>query len=261
MAILSKACKPDHFELHNSLKLSFANIWGLRSNFVVCKSFFEWNSPDILALCEINLDDSIDSGNFSVRGFLPLIRKDSSTYMHDLAVMWRRDFLLHGTYLWKTLQIPTYVCFGLALLCSVFNFSFLYQSPSSSLCMVISNDLTQMVNFPTQITDWNSHSPAYLDFFLSSDVCTCSAKAFPPLGNSDHVVVSVSIDFLSYSQQNALFHRIAYGYSCGDWEGLCNHFRDVSWEDISKLSASAGASEFCEWVQAGIDIHISHWRY
>ena len=154
MAILSKTCKPDHFELHNSLKLSFANIWGLRSNFVACKSFFEWNSPDILALCEINLDDSIDSGNFSVRGFLPLIRKDSSTYMHDLAVMWRRDFLLHGTYLWKTLQIPTHVCFGLALLCSVFNFSFLYQSPSSSLCMVISNDLTQMVNFPTQITDW-----------------------------------------------------------------------------------------------------------
>ena len=31
-----------------------------------CKSFLESNSPDILALCEINLDDSIDSGNFSV---------------------------------------------------------------------------------------------------------------------------------------------------------------------------------------------------
>ena len=42
----------------------------------------------ILALCETNLDDSIDSGNFSVilRGCLPLIRKDSSTHMHGLAV-------------------------------------------------------------------------------------------------------------------------------------------------------------------------------
>ena len=86
MAILSKACKPDDFELHNSLKLSFTNIRGLHLNFVDCKSFLESNSPDILALCETNLDDSIDSGNFSVRGYLPLIRKDSSTHMHGLAV-------------------------------------------------------------------------------------------------------------------------------------------------------------------------------
>ena len=55
-------------------------------NFVDCESFLESNSPDILALCETNLDDSIDSGNFSVRGYLPLIRKDSGTYMHGLAV-------------------------------------------------------------------------------------------------------------------------------------------------------------------------------
>ena len=73
MAILSKACKPDNFESHNSLKLSFTNIRGLRSNFVDYESFLESNSPDILALCETNLDDSFDSDNFSVRGYLPLI--------------------------------------------------------------------------------------------------------------------------------------------------------------------------------------------
>ena len=86
MAILSKACKPDNFELHNPLKLSFKNIRGLHSNFVDCESFLESNSPDILALCETNLEDSIDSGNFSVRGYLPLIRKDSSTHMHGFVV-------------------------------------------------------------------------------------------------------------------------------------------------------------------------------
>ena len=84
MAILSKACKPDNFESHNSLKLSFTNIQG--QNFVDCESFLESNSPDILALCETNLDDSIDSGNFSVRGYLPSIRKDSGTHMHGLTV-------------------------------------------------------------------------------------------------------------------------------------------------------------------------------
>ena len=86
MAILSKACKPDKFELHNSWMLSFMNIWGLRSDFADCKSSLESNSPDILALCETNIDDSIDSGNFSVRGYLPFIPKDSSTHMKGLAV-------------------------------------------------------------------------------------------------------------------------------------------------------------------------------
>ena len=60
---------------------------------------------------------------------------------------------------------------------------------------VISNDLTQMVNFPTPISDCDS--PSLLDLFLSSDASICSAMAFPPLRNSDHVVVSVSIDFPS----------------------------------------------------------------
>ena len=43
-------------------------------------------TPDILALYEADLDGSIDSDNFSVRGYLPLIQKDSSTHMHGLAV-------------------------------------------------------------------------------------------------------------------------------------------------------------------------------
>ena len=76
--------------------------------------------------------------------------------------------------------------------------------------------------------------------------------------NSDHIVVSVSIDFSSYLPQDALFHHIAYDYSCADWYDLCDNLRDNPWEDIFKLSASAGASEFCEWVQVRIDVYIPH---
>ena len=61
-----------------------------------------------------------------------------------------------------------------------------------------------MVNFPMRVLGCNSHSLAVLDLFISSDASICSAMVFPPLGNSDHVV-SVSIDFLSKSQQNAHF--------------------------------------------------------
>ena len=81
--------------------------------------------------------------------------------------------------------------------------------------------------------------------------------AFPPLGNSDHVVVSVSFDFPTNSQWDAPFHRIAYGYPRADWDGLRDHLRDVPWEDISKLGASAAASELREWVQVGTDVYPS----
>ena len=122
-------------------------------------------------------------------------------------------------------------------------------------------DLTQMVNFPTRIPDCDCHSPVLLDFFLSSDASICSTMAFPPLGNCDHVVVGVSIDFPTNSQQDAPFHRIAYDYSCADWDGLCDDLRDVPWEDIFKLGASAVTSEFCEWVQVGIDVYIPLRKY
>ena len=182
-------------------------------NFVDCESFLESNSPDILALCETNLDDSIDSGNFSVRSYLPLIQKDSSTHMHGLAV-----YVKEGLSFAQDLSLENsadfYLCFRQALL-TVLLF-FLYQSPSSS-CMIfgsissnidevlsinpsanvfvfgdfnvhhkdwltyaggtdrpgelcynfsISNDLTQIVNFPSRIPDCDSHSPALLNLFL-----------------------------------------------------------------------------------------------
>ena len=82
---------------------------------------------------------------------------------------------------------------------------------SGKLCYNFSsNDITQRINFPTQIPDWDSHSPALLDLFLSSYASICSTVAFPPLGNSDHVVVSGFIDFPSNSQEDAPFHCIAY---------------------------------------------------
>ena len=83
---------------------------------------------------------------------------------------------------------------------------------------------------------------------------------FPLLENSDHVV-SVSIDFLSNSKWDALFHFIPYDYSHADCDGLCDYLKDVPWEHIFKLSASAAASDFCEWVQVGIDVYIPHRKY
>ena len=241
-----------------------------------------------------------------MRGYLPLIQKDSSTHLHGLTV-----YVKEGVPFAQDLSLEnsadSHLFFRLALLHSVSYFFFLYRSPSSALCTVfdsvssnidevlsinpsagdfnvhhkdwltyssgtdrpgelcynfsISNDLTQIIDFPTQIPDCDSHSPALLDLFLSSDASICSTIAYPPLGNSDHVVVSVSIDFPTNSQQDVPFHRIAYDYSRAEWDDLCDHFRDVPWKDIFKLGASAAASELCEWVQVGIDVYIPHRKY
>ena len=101
------------------------NIRGFRLNFVHCESFLESNSPNILPLCETNLDESIDSGKFSVRDYLSLIRKDSSAHMHGLAVYikeglpFARDLSLENS-------ADSYLCFQLVLLHSQSYFFFFY---------------------------------------------------------------------------------------------------------------------------------------
>ena len=115
-----------------------------------------------------------------------------------------------------------------------------------------------MVNFPTHNHDCDSHSPALLDLFLSSDSSTCFTMAFPPFENSD--IVSVSIDFLSNSNRMPLFIT-SFDYSHVDQDGFQDHLRDIPWVDIFKLDASAAATEFCDWVQVGIDVYIHHCKY
>ena len=104
-----------------------------------------------------------------------------------------------------------------------------------------------------------------MDLFISSDALICSKIAFPALGNSDHVVVSVSINFPIKLKTGCFVSsrslRVAYDYSRADWDDLRDHLRDVPWEDIFKLSASATATKFCEWVQFGTDVYIPHRKY
>ena len=176
MAILSKACKADNFELRNSLKLSFTNIRGLRSNFRDCEFFLEPNSPDILALCETNLDHSIGSSRFSVTGYLPLIRKNSRTHIHVIGVYvneglsFARDVSLENS-------ADSYLCFRLALLHSVSYFFFLYRSPSSALCTVfdsISSNIDEVLSINPSANvfvygDFNVHHTDWLTYSFGSD--------------------------------------------------------------------------------------------
>ena len=74
----------------------------------------------------------------------------------------------------------------------------------NSVIILISNDLTQMLNFATRTPKYDSQRPTFLGLFLSSDTSICSTMTSLTLVNFDHVVVSVSIDFPSKSKQDML---------------------------------------------------------
>ena len=82
----------------------------LNSNFVECESFLESNSPDIVTLCETNLDDSNDSGDFSVTGYLPLIQKDAITRITRFAVYVEEGLLLSWDLSLEN-STDSYICF------------------------------------------------------------------------------------------------------------------------------------------------------
>ena len=78
----------------------------------------------------------------------------------------------------------------------------------------------------------------------------------PPLGNSDHVAVSVSIDFFSNSKVDVPFHCKAYDYSCADWDNVCDYLRDVLWEKIFNLWFWKNLSWFLQYVPQRIFFSI-----
>ena len=133
------------------------------------------HTPHIFALCETNLDDSIDSGNFSVRGYLPLIQKDSGTHIHGLAVYvkegfpFARDLSLENS-------ANAYLSFRLALLHSVSYFFFLYQSPST-LCSVfysIPSNINEVLSINPSANafvfgDFNVHHKDWLTYSGGTD--------------------------------------------------------------------------------------------
>ena len=73
------------------LTLSFTSIRSLFSTFISYDFFLESNFLDILALVRETLLRT-PLLNFSVKGYLPLISKDSVTQIHSLAVYVNKRF-------------------------------------------------------------------------------------------------------------------------------------------------------------------------
>ena len=126
-----------------------------------------------IAVCEKNLDDSIDSGNFTVMGYLPLIWKDSTTHMHDIAVYVKEGLPFVWTLSLEN-SLDSYLCLRLTLLHSVSYFFF--WSPLS-LCTVFDSILSNidevlLINPPANMFvfgDFNIHHKDWLTYSSGTD--------------------------------------------------------------------------------------------
>ena len=108
-----------------------------------------------------------------MRGYLPLIRKDSSTHMHGLTVYVKeglpfvRDLSLENS-------ADSYLCFRLALLHSVSYIFFLYRSPFSSLCTIFYSiscniDEVLLINSSANVFVYGDFNVHHKDWLTYSD--------------------------------------------------------------------------------------------
>ena len=80
-------------------------------------------------------------------------------------------------------------------------------------------------------------------------------------------LVNSFIIFLNFSISNDLTWKVNFPSQIPETilvltiDSLHDHLRGVSWEDAFKVSASAPAKEFCEWVQTGINVYIPHHKH
>ena len=110
-----------------------------------------------------------------MRGYLPLIRKGSSTHMHGLGV-YVKEGLPFAKFISLENSADSYLCFLLALLHSVSYFFFFYRSPSLSLCMVFDSisfiiDEVLSINPSANVVfiDFNVHHKDWLTYSGGAD--------------------------------------------------------------------------------------------
>ena len=204
MAILSKASKTDNFESHNSLKL----YKYLRPSFKFCWLWiFPWiklswhfcsvweNSADSYLCFRLALLHSVSYFFFLYRShtsYLCTVFDSISSNIDDVhSINPSANVFVFG-------DLTSIIRTGFPILVELINLV------NSS---IISNDLTQMVNFPTWIPNCDSHSLALWDLFLSSDTSIPSAMAFPPL---EILIMLLSQLPLTFHQlHNRMLHFIA----------------------------------------------------
>ena len=74
-------------------------------------------------------------------------------------------------------------------------------------------------------------------------------------------MVSVFVNSVVSSEKDAPYHRKVLDNRKADWDGFCDHLRDIPWNDIYKYGPSKAVSKFSEWLQVGVGPYIPNCKY
>ena len=124
----------------------------------------------------------------------------------------------------------------------------------------LSHNLTQIVSSPTRVPDRVGDTGYLLDLFLTTNPDYFSHTVSPPLGTSDHCVVTVTGNHIS-STPSVPFHRTVYRFSKADWCGFRTFLSQVSENITLSDDVHAAAQELSEWLQIGMKAYIPHRTY
>ena len=93
------------------------------------------------------------------------------------------------------------------------------------------NCLQQLIVGPTRIPDSSLQQPSTspLDLFLSTHVDPYSYTILPPLGKSDHNLISVSAPWTLGPTSNSSNRRL-WHYSSAQWDDLRQFYLDFPWD-------------------------------
>src|SRR6201990_1347100 len=140
-----------------------------------------------------------------------------------------------------------------------------YHDPAGELAFnfSIQNNLEQLVLLPTRIPDRLGDEPNILDLFLTSYPSPYTVKLYPPLGSSDHLLISVSCSVSSGLPQERpppSARRRLWHFGATNWSDLRLYFSDFPWNDycFRGRGPSECAERIAEVILSGMEAYIPY---
>ena len=137
-----------------------------------------------------------------------------------------------------------------------------YNFKWSQMTLILLSQMA-LLRWLTQLDSWLWLSQSFSFGFIFCCNKYLLYNGFPSIGKfwSCGYISFHPFDFLSRWKMDLLFHCVASDFYCADWDGLCDHLRDVLWENFFKLGASCVPKDCSGWVQVGTDVYISQCKY
>jgi hypothetical protein len=128
---------------------------------------------------------------------------------------------------------------------------------AEAFCVV--NDLTQLVEEPTRIPDCASHKANTLDLFITNKPELYSnITVSPPIGSSDHLLISVRHSFQPFKSNNNTSSQKRWFYKKAKWDDLRQFYGEFPWSTCFSSDPSLTALSITEIIREGMDSYIPH---